>query len=281
MDIPSPKIMGIVNVTPDSFSDGGAFLKEKDAEKQIQKLIKDGADIIDIGGESTGPKSPDVSLEEEMKRVKPVIDFIAKNKLAKKTQFSIDTYKAPIARYALENGFTMVNDVTALRGDPDMVDILVMHQPSVILMYSKDQTPRTTTDNTQYDDVIASIKSLLIGQLITLIDAGFPEEKIIVDPGMGMFISADPKYSFEIIDRLPELKQLGYPVCVGVSRKSFLGGRMEEREDSSVTWSIKAIQNGADIIRTHNVALLKKSIQENIGEEENIPEPENIEEEED
>ena len=273
--------MGIVNVTPDSFSDGGAFLKEKDAEKQIQKLIKDGADIIDIGGESTGPKSPDVSLEEEMKRVKPVIDFIAKNKLAKKTQFSIDTYKAPIARYALENGFTMVNDVTALRGDPDMVDILVMHQPSVILMYSKDQTPRTTTDNTQYDDVIASIKSLLIGQLITLIDAGFPEEKIIVDPGMGMFISADPKYSFEIIDRLPELKQLGYPVCVGVSRKSFLGGRMEEREDSSVTWSIKAIQNGADIIRTHNVALLKKSIQENIGEEENIPEPENIEEEED
>ena len=275
------KIMGIVNVTPDSFSDGGVFYKERDAEKQIQKLIKDGADIIDIGGESTGPGSPDVSAEEEMKRIKPVIDFIAKNKLAKKAQFSIDTYKAPVARYALENGFTMVNDVTALRGDPDMIDILITYQPQVILMYSKDKTPRTTRENVNYDDVIASIKSFLIGQIVSLVDAGFPEENIIVDPGMGMFVSADPKYSFEIIERLPEIKQLGYPVCIGPSRKSFLGGKMEERDNPSVTWSLKAIKNGADIIRIHNVALLKKSIPENILASEDELEPEEIPEDED
>lgn len=274
------KIMGIVNVTPDSFSDGGAFYKQQDAEKQILKLIKDGADIIDIGGESTGPGSKDVSVDEEIKRVKPLIDFIAKNKLTKKAQFSIDTYKALVARYALENGFTMVNDVTALRGDPDMLDTLVMYQPKVVLMYSKDQTPRTTTENTQYDDVVTVIRSFLIGQIVNLVDAGFPEENIIIDPGMGMFISADAKYSFEIIDRLPELKQMGYPVCVGVSRKSFLGGKKEERDNSSVELSIRAIRNGADIIRIHNVALLKKSMPENINEDD-IPEQENIEEDED
>lgn len=254
------KIMGIVNVTPDSFSDGGAFLKQQDAEEQILKLIKDGADIIDIGGESTGPGSKDVSADEEMKRVKPLIDFIAKNKLTKKAQFSIDTYKAPIARYALENGFAIVNDVTAMRGDRDMIDVLVMYQPQVILMYSKDKTSRTTSEDKQYEDVIADIKSFLIGQIISLIDAGFPEENIIVDPGMGMFISSDPKYSFEIIDRLPELKQMGYPVCIGVSRKSFLGGKTEDRDGLSAEWSTKAVENGADIIRIHNVGLLKKSL---------------------
>ena len=281
MDIAEPKIMGVVNVTPDSFSDGGDFYKQEDAEKQIKKLIKDGADIIDIGGESTGPNSQVVSLEDEMKRVKPIIDFIVKNKLYKKAEFSIDTYKAPVARYALENGFTIVNDVTALRGDPDIVDVLVEYQPQVILMYSKDQTPRTTTENMQYADVIASIKSFLIGQIVVLLDAGFPEENIILDPGMGMFISADPKYSFEIIERLPELKQMGYPICVGVSRKSFLGGKLKDREIPSAEWSIRAIKNGADIVRTHNVTLLKKSIPENIGEEEDIPEQEDVAEDED
>ena len=120
-----------------------------------------------------------------------------------------------------------------------------------------------------------AIKSFLISQIVTLLDAGFPEENIILDPGMGMFVSADPKYSFEIIDRLLELKQLGYPVCIGVSRKSFLGGKVQERDKLSADWSIKAIKNGADMIRTHNVALLKKSIPENIGEED-IPEPEDI-----
>lgn len=258
----SPKIMGVVNVTPDSFSDGGQFADPKAAQHQVLRLIKEGADIIDIGGESTGPGSKNVSLDEEMKRVKPVIDFIEDKKLTDKTMFSIDTYKAHVADYAIKKGFQMVNDVTALRGDPEMIDILVHHQPYVILMHSKDPTPRTTKETMEYDDVIASVKSFLIGQIVQLLDAGFPEENIIIDPGMGMFISANPKYSFEIIERLPELKQLGYPVCIGVSRKSFLGGKMEDRESPSVTWSLKAIENGADIVRMHEVADIKKALQQ-------------------
>lgn len=261
MDFDEPKIMGVVNVTPDSFSDGGQFADPKTAQHQILKLIKEGADIIDIGGESTGPESKDVSLDEEMKRVKPIIDFIEDQKLTNKVMFSIDTYKAHVADYALKKGFHIVNDVTALRGDPDMIDVLVHHQPYIILMHSKDPTPRTTKEAVEYDDVIASIKSFFIGQIVNLIDAGFPEENIIIDPGMGMFISADPKYSFEIIERLPELKQLGYPICIGISRKSFLGGEMKDREKPSVEWSLKAIENGADIVRMHEITDIKKALQ--------------------
>lgn len=249
--------MGILNVTPDSFSGDGVYDNFK---PRLLKLIEDGADIIDIGGESTGPGSKDISLEEEMLRVKPTIDYIAKEKLTEKIEFSIDTYKAPIAKYALENGFQIVNDVTAMRGDPKMIDVLIEYQPQIILMYSKDPTPRTTTESIEYDDVIASIKTFLIGRIVELVDAGFNEDSIIIDPGMGMFVSADPKYSFEIIERLLELRQLGYPICIGVSRKSFLGGRMEDREKLSIDWSLKAIENGAGIVRMHNV---KELLREN------------------
>lgn len=258
-----PKIMGVLNVTPDSFSDGGKFFDPKNAEHQILELIKQGADIIDIGGESTGPGSKDVSLEEEMTRIKPIIDYVQKEGLTNEVDFSIDTYKAPIAKYALENGFQIVNDVTALRGDPEMIDVLLEHQPQVILMYSKDLTPRTTSETVEYDDVIASIKTFLISRIVEFVDAGFDEDNIIIDPGMGMFVSAEPKYSFEIIERLPELKQLGYPICIGVSRKSFLGGKIEDRNKLSVEWSLKAIENGADIVRMHDVEEIKKALPKN------------------
>lgn len=260
-----PQIMGILNVTPDSFSDGGDFFKiqnsghNRRAELKIQQLIENGADIIDIGGESTGPGSKDISLEEEMRRIKPVVDYIAKNNIAEKVLLSVDTYKAPIAEYALQNGFQIVNDVTALRGDPDMIDILIKYKPYIILMYAKDNTPRTTAESVEYDDVIAGIKTFFISRISQLVEAGFPGEKIIIDPGMGMFVSANPKYSFEIIERLSELKTLGYPILIGVSRKSFLGGKLKERDRPSVEWSIKAIQNGADVVRIHNVELIGKA----------------------
>ena len=254
MDLSKPKIMGVVNITPDSFSaDGLSDDFESAAAEKIENFIKDGADIIDIGGESTGPESKAVSLDEEMARVKPIIDYVKKEKLTEKVEFSIDTYKAPVAKYALENGFTIVNDVTAMRGDSEMIDVLIEYQPRVILMYSKDPTARTTSESIEYDDVIASIKTFLIGRIVELEDAVFDEDNIIVDPGMGMFVSANPKYSFEIIDRLLELRQFGYPICIGVSRKSFLGGKMEDRERSSVEWSLKAIENGASIVRMHDV----------------------------
>lgn len=248
--------MGVLNVTPDSFSDGGLYIS--DFAFRISHLIEEGADIIDIGGESTGPGSKAVSLEEEMKRVQPVIDYVSENRLTDKVLFSIDTYKSQVAEYALDHGFGMVNDVTALRGDPNIIGVLLKYQPYVILMYSKDDTPRTTTESVAYDDVMVSVKTFLVDRISQLVEAGFPEDKIIIDPGMGMFVSADPKYSFEIIERLSELKSLGYPICVGVSRKSFLGRKLEDREQPSVEWSLKALQKGASVIRIHNVALMKK-----------------------
>ena len=251
------KIMGVLNVTHDSFSGDGV---SDNFKPRLLKLIEDGADIIDVGAESTGPGSKDVSLDEEMDRAKPVIDYIKKEKLTDKVEFSIDTYKAPIAKYALKNGFQIVNDVTAMRGDFEMLDVLIEYHPKVILMYSKDNTPRTTTESIEYDDVIASIKTFLIGRIVELVNAGFDEDNIIIDPGMGMFVSAEPKYSFEIIERLQELRQLGYPICIGVSRKSFLGGKMEDREKPSVEWSLKAIENGASIVRMHNIEILKKAL---------------------
>jgi dihydropteroate synthase len=258
VDFSKPKIMGILNITPDSFSDGGLFERIQDSGVRIQQLIDEGADIIDIGGESTGPGSKDVSVEEEMDRVKPVIDYIFQNKLTDKALFSIDTYKSQVAEYALTNGFKMVNDVTALRGDSRMAGILMKYKPYVVLMYSKDSTARTTRAEVRYTDVIADIKSFLEKRVKLLTDVGFPKDRIIIDPGMGAFVSAIPEYSFEIINRLSELKSLGYPILVGVSRKSFLGGNIEERDPISAEWSLKAIKNGASIIRTHNVGLMKK-----------------------
>lgn len=256
----SPKIMGILNFTPDSFSDGGQFFDQKLAIQHIKDMIAQGADIIDIGGESTGPGSLSVSAKQELARVKPVIDEIERRQLSKKALFSIDTYKASVAEYALKHGCKMVNDVTALRGDPKMIGILCKYKPAVVLMYSKDPSPRTTRDEVVYEDVMGTIKDFLTEQTSEVLEAGFPRNKIIIDPGMGAFISAIPDYSFEVIERLGELKELGYPILIGISRKSCLGGRLADRDQSSVEWSLKAINNGASIIRIHNVSLLKKKL---------------------
>jgi len=252
--------MGILNLIPDSFSDGGEFNKETVAISRIQEMIEQGANIIDIGGESTGPGSPDVSEDEELKRVKSIVDTVSDKWRTNDVLFSIDTYKAPIAEYALKNGFSMVNDVTALRGDPEMIKVLLKYEPYIVLMYSKDSSPRTSKEAVEYDDVMASIKTFLTERISTLVEAGFPEDKIIIDPGMGAFISSVPDYSFEVINRLKELKLLGYPILVGISRKSFLGGKLEERDEPSVEWSLKALKNGANIIRIHNVKALRKAM---------------------
>lgn len=258
MNLNSPKIMGVLNMTPDSFSDGGKY--NAYPEDRIAQLMRDGADIIDIGGESTGPNSKNVSLEEEGHRVKSAIDYAARSKLVDKIPFSIDTYKASIAEYALMKGFKIVNDVTAMRGDSKMLDLLLRHKPFIILMYSKDPTPRTTKDKTEYKDVVKTVKDFLQERTQILLDKGFPREKIIVDPGMGMFVSAEPKYSFELIERLGEIKALGFRVCICISYKSCLGGPIEERGPATVEWSLKAIKNGANIVRVHDVGDMKKAL---------------------
>lgn len=245
--------MGILNITPDSFSDGGQFFDPEKAIKHLHQLIDDGADIIDVGGESTGPGSPEVSANEELKRVQPIIDYIDEHKLHQKVMFSIDTYKASVADYALRHGFAMVNDVTALRGDPKMSEVIAKYQPYLVLMYSKDPTPRTTREPVQYTDVIDTIKKFLFERIQVAKKCGLPSDHIIIDPGMGAFLSADPKYSYEIIDRLDELTLFNHPILVGVSRKSFLGGDLQDRDKKSWELAKKAIQNGASIVRMHKI----------------------------
>ncbi len=252
--------MGILNVTPDSFSDGGKFNTIEKAVKRAKQIESEGADMIDIGGESTGPNSQNISLEEELKRVIPVIKRIRQ---ISKLPISIDTYKSEVAAQALENGANLINDVTALRGDKNMAKIVSKYNCPIILMYSKDKTPRTTKETIEYKDILKTIKIFLKNRIKYAEKQGIKKSQIIIDPGMGAFISGIPKYSFEIIAKLKELKELGLPILIGISRKSFLGGRIETRDNKSSTLSAIAYLNGADIIRTHNIKAQRECLKWN------------------
>lgn len=250
--------MGIINITPDSFSDGGKFNTIEDAVKRAVEFEKNGADIIDIGGESTGPKSVLVPLEEELKRVIPALKAIRKKV---KIPISIDTYKAEVAKQALDNGAEIINDVTALRGDRSMVDIVAVNKAPVIMMYSKDNSPRTTVKEKKYKDVLKVIERFFEKQIAYAVRHGVASANIILDPGMGQFISSIPTYSFEIIARLNELKKFKKTILIGISRKSFLGGEMNVntpqgtvvRDERGKALAALAYLNGASIIRTHDV----------------------------
>ncbi len=252
--------MGILNITPDSFFDGGKYFSTalavlvKHASAHAKKLINAGADIIDIGGESSGPGSVNVPLEEELCRIIPVIRAFRKSHDPKlrKIWISVDTYKAEVARQAFNAGANMINDVTALRGDPEMPHILVKTEMPLILIYSKDSTARTTKKKTKYKNVMRSVSNFLRERTRFALKCGIKRENIIIDPGMGAFVSAVPKYSFEILQQLHKLKKLGYPICVGPSMKSFLGGNIKDRGIPSIFAAWYAMQNGANIVRTHN-----------------------------
>lgn len=250
-------IMGILNVTPDSFSDGGQFNSIKNAVKRAKQMEKEGADLIDIGGESTGPGSKKVSIQNELERTIPIVKAISKEV---KVPISIDTYKSKIAEEALKNGASIVNDVTALRGDKKMASIIKQYKNPVILMYSKDKTARTTIKEKEYKNVTATVKNFLTKRIKHCLDNGIRKSQIIIDPGMGHFISSKAKYSFEIISKLEELISLKAPVLIGASRKSFLGGRMEERDEKGKTITAIAYLKGVSIIRTHDVKGTKQII---------------------
>ena len=246
--------MGVLNVTPDSFYDGGRFFDPVRAAAQGLRLAEEGADIIDVGGESTGPKSSAVSLKEEISRVIPLIE-----KLRAKTKvwISVDTYKAETARLALEAGADMVNDVTALRGDRKMADTLAGYDVPVVIMYGKDKTPRTTIKNKSYKNVIKTVLDFLRGRVEYGVKKGIKHSRFIIDPGMGAFISSDPKYSLQILKNLALLGKIGLPILVGASRKSFIGAALnlpvEERLEGSLACAAVAVMNGAAIIRAHDV----------------------------
>lgn len=255
------KIVGILNTTPDSYVDGGHFVDIDAAILRAGQMLQEGADIVEIGGESTGPNSKDVSLEEERKRTIPFIEAIHGH--YPNAFLSVDTTKSAVAKEAIEAGVQMVNDVSAGRNDPEMFAVIASAKVPYVLMYSKDATPRTTVQTTQYDDVVATIKTFFEERIAAAKAAGIQDSQIILDPGLGHFVSSDPQYSFEILARLEEFSSFGYPIFLSPSRKSFLAGKEElpvvDRLPGTIAASALALLNGAAFIRTHDVLQLKRA----------------------
>jgi dihydropteroate synthase len=247
------RIMGVVNVTPDSFSDGGAFLDRDAAVGHGLRLAFEGADLLDIGGESTRPGADPVPEREELDRVVPVIEGIrAENG---EVRISIDTSKAAVAAAALDAGAGYVNDVTALRGDPDMAALVAERGADVCLMHMIG-TPRTMQSEARYDDVVTDVKAFLAGRIEAATAAGIPLERIEVDPGIGFAKTVD--HNLELLYRLRELTELGRPIVLGTSRKTFLGkitGReTAERMPATLATVVMGYERGAEVFRVHDVA---------------------------
>lgn len=259
-------VMGILNVTPDSFSDGGKNFSVDDAVNHAISMVKDGADIIDIGGESTRPGAKNVSLEEEADRVMPVIEQLVNTV---NVPLSIDTYKAKIAQKALDAGVDMVNDITALHGDKLMASIIAEYEIPVCLMHMKGN-PRNMQIDPKYDDVVEEIKLFLKERAEYAIFCDIKKENIIVDPGLGFGkrTGRGIEDNCEILDRLAEFKELGYPILIGPSRKTFIGnicGRdtplpVSERLEGSLAAACLAVANGADIVRVHDIKETRRCV---------------------
>ena len=246
----TPYIMGILNVTDDSFSDGGKYYSTENAVKHALEMIDDGADFIDIGGESTRPGAETISTDEEIKRIIPVIENILKEKPG--TIISVDTTKSFVAEIALQNGAKIINDISAFNFDPKIVDIVEKYDAAYVLMHMKGN-PKDMQKAPYYDDVITEIYNFLYDKLKILDDAGI--SKIFIDPGIGFGKRVED--NFEILKKLEDFKSLGYPILIGTSRKSFIGKTLNLEVDNrdtatSVVESV-AIKNGARVIRTHNV----------------------------
>jgi dihydropteroate synthase len=242
-------IMGVVNVTPDSFSDGGVFDDDVAAIAHAHRLISEGATIVDVGGESTRPGAAPVPVEEELERVIPVVAGISG------AQISIDTMKIEVAEAALDAGAGYVNDVTAFRHDPDMAALVADRQVDCCLMHMLGE-PRTMQDDPRYDDVVDDVKAFLEQRMAFAVKAGVREERIQLDPGIGFGKTLE--HNLELLARLGELTTLGRPIVIGTSRKSFLGrltGRdVTERVPATVATSVIAFERGARVFRVHDVA---------------------------
>ncbi|MBI5662935.1 MAG: dihydropteroate synthase [Ignavibacterium album] len=245
-----PYLMGILNVTPDSFSDGGKYISAENAVKHALEMMDEGADIIDIGGESTRPGSDPVSADEEIKRVIPVIKEILNRR--PEAVLSIDTYKSKVASEALKAGAKIVNDISAFTFDPEIADVCKHFGAAAVLMHIKG-TPKTMQNNIEYDEIVSDIFNFLRSRTDYALEKGI--EKIIIDPGIGFGKSVND--NFKIIKRLKDFKSLGFPILIGVSRKSFLGKTLNldinERDLPTVAVEALSIFNSARIIRTHNV----------------------------
>lgn len=252
----APILAGILNITPNSFSDGGKFIQSDDAIKQGRALLADGASIIDIGGESTGPGTKPISGDEEWNRIESAIVELSAEHIV-----SVDTYKSEVATRAIKHGATIINDVSGLRADESMASIIAEHGAYVVIMHSKEDgpAPHATSSSHNYQDVIKEISEFLRARIDYAINEGISKEKIIIDPGMGGFLSTDPKVSWEVLERLDELYRnfSDYPLLIGASRKGFLGGKLEERDAISQLVHLRAAESGAKILRTHDVRMAR------------------------
>jgi dihydropteroate synthase len=247
---PRPSVMGVVNVTPDSFSDGGVNFDPDHAIASARRMVEEGAAIVDVGGESTRPGAEGVSLAEELRRVMPVLEGL------EGTPVSIDTSKAGVAARALELGAELVNDVTALRGDPALAEVVAESGAYLCLMHMQGE-PRTMQADPRYDDVVSEVAAFLAERLAAAVDAGIREDRICLDPGIGFGKTVE--HNFELVRRLGELTALGRPVVIGFSRKSSLGKLLGDPQATtgsvaaSVGAAVAAYERGATILRVHDV----------------------------
>ena len=251
-------IMGILNVTPDSFSDGGDFFERNIAIDRALEMVKQGADIIDIGGESTRPFSDSVSLKEEISRVIPVIEGISKES---DVCISIDTTKSRVAIEALEVGASLINDISAMEIDSAMVDVALKFNCPIVLMHMKG-IPKNMQDNPQYKSLISDIKEYLLARIDFVVSKGIDRKKIIIDPGIGF--GKTVKNNFEIINNLDQFVKMNHPVLLGASRKSFIGTSLnlpeKDRLEGSIAANIIGLQKGAKIFRVHDVVETKRAM---------------------
>ena len=249
--------MGVINVTPDSFSDGGRFFEHRDALAQAQALVAAGADLLDIGGESTRPYADPVPLEEELRRVVPLIEAV---RATTDTPISIDTYKSQVARAALNAGAGLINDISALRFDPAMAPLVAEHRVPVVLMHMQG-TPRDMQLKPHYDDLLGEIKAFFKERLDFALSQGIPRDLLILDPGIGF--GKTFQHNLEILNHLEAFLDLGCPLMIGASRKAFIGHLLnlpngEVRDVGTLAAVAVAVQRGARIVRTHNVAYTRQ-----------------------
>ncbi len=251
------RVMGVVNVTPDSFSDGGLYLEPEAAIAHGAELADEGAEILDVGGESTRPGAEEVAVEEEVRRTEPVVADLA----GLGHTVSIDTSKPAVAEAALDAGATIVNDITALRGAPELGALCADREATVILMHMQG-TPRTMQDEPRYEDVVDEVRAFLEERAQAALDAGVAEQRIWLDPGIGFGKTLD--HNLELLRRLGELRELGRPLVVGTSRKSFIGkidgSDASDRIGGTIASSVLAAAAGADVLRVHDVAEAAQAI---------------------
>ncbi len=254
-----PKIMGIVNVTPDSFSDGGQFLSTSKAIEHALRLVEEGADIIDIGGESTRPGAETIPVEEELKRVIPVIEGLSKRTT---TKISVDTRKAQVMEQAIEAGCHIINDVSALTYDDMSLSVLEKSKIPVILMHAKG-TPKNMQDAPQYEDVIEEITQFFTSRISACLEQGILKENIIIDPGIGFGKTLD--HNLSIMKNIDKFLHFEPPILIGASRKRFIGeltnaNKTEDRLGGSLATAIWCADKGANILRVHDVAATKQAL---------------------